>query len=52
MSGISDPAVPRRRRSSVYDPARDIFQPAPDTLAIVKEENLHALANGDVLLSE
>ncbi|ERF69241.1 hypothetical protein EPUS_08920 [Endocarpon pusillum Z07020] len=45
----SDPAATRtgRRRSSVvYDPARDVFQPAPDSLPTVTEERVQAAANG------
>ena len=47
----SDPAATGRRRSSVvYDPARDVFQPAPDTLPTVTEERVQASANGRVFL--
>lgn len=43
------PATGRRRSSVVYDPARDVFQPAPDNLPTVSEETGKAPAKGEVL---
>jgi hypothetical protein len=50
MSEASESAAAGRRRSSVimYDPARDVFQPTPDALPTVNEENDHAPASRDV----
>ena len=43
MSGRSETAA-SRRSSVVYDPARDIFQPMPDALSAVTEENVQTSA--------